>query len=221
MILLDTNVVSELMKVTCDPRVVQWLDAQRDSDLVTSAVTVAEIRLGIELLPDGKRKSSLAQRAEVALGSLAASTVSFDGLAAREFATIAAARRKLGRPIGYPVLGCLGARVLGCSGARRSANERWPDSESGEQDPCVIMKMVGDNMMMRTQITLDKREYELVKREATALGVSVAEFVRRAIRLGLPPSGQKAPWMRYAGLVESGNPRSSQTVDEVVYGSKD
>ncbi|OFW38400.1 MAG: hypothetical protein A3J29_14040 [Acidobacteria bacterium RIFCSPLOWO2_12_FULL_67_14b] len=102
MILLDTNVVSELMKVTCDPRVVQWLDAQRDSDLVTSAVTVAEIRLGIELLPDGKRKSSLAQRAEVALGSLAASTVSFDGLAAREFATIAAARRKRGRPIGYP-----------------------------------------------------------------------------------------------------------------------
>ena len=71
MILLDTNVVSELMKVTCDPRVVQWLDAQRDSDLVISAVTVAEIRLGIELLPDGKRKSSLAQRAEVALGSLA------------------------------------------------------------------------------------------------------------------------------------------------------
>ena len=37
---------------------------------------------------------------------------------------------------------------------------------------------------------------------------------------GLPPRGQ-APWMRYAGLVESGNPRSSQTVDEVVYGSKD
>ena len=74
--------------------------------------------------------------------------------------------------------------------------------------------------MIRTQISLDRRDYELVKREARALGISVAEFVRRAIRLGLPAKSQ-APWMRYAGLVESGNPRSSRTVDEVVYGSKD
>jgi len=74
--------------------------------------------------------------------------------------------------------------------------------------------------MIRTQISLDPREYRLVKREALALGISVAEFVRRAIRRGLPARGQ-APWMRYAGLVESGNSRSSQTVDEVVYGSKD
>jgi hypothetical protein len=74
--------------------------------------------------------------------------------------------------------------------------------------------------MIRTQITLDATEYELVKAEAKALGISVAEFVRRAIRHGLPARGQ-APWMKYAGLVESGNPRSSQSVDEVVYGSKD
>lgn len=81
------------------------------------------------------------------------------------------------------------------------------------------MKINSDNMI-RTQISLDQQEYELVKREAKAMGISVAEFVRRAIRLGLPARGQ-APWMRYAGLVESGNPASSQTVDEVVYGSKD
>ncbi len=74
--------------------------------------------------------------------------------------------------------------------------------------------------MIRTQVSLDAREYALVKREAKSLGISIAEFVRRAIRRGLPARGQ-APWMRYAGLVESGNPRSSQTVDEVVYGSKD
>ena len=74
--------------------------------------------------------------------------------------------------------------------------------------------------MIRTQISLDKQDYELVKREAKAMGISVAEFVRRAIRLGLPAKGQ-APWMRYAGLVESGHPGSSQTVDEIVYGSKD
>ncbi len=74
--------------------------------------------------------------------------------------------------------------------------------------------------MIRTQVSLDKREYELAKKEAKALGISVAEFVRRAVRRTLPASG-KAPWMRYAGLVESGNPRSSQSIDEIVYGSKD
>jgi hypothetical protein len=84
---------------------------------------------------------------------------------------------------------------------------------------CVIIILDGDNMI-RTQISLDAREYEIVKREARNLGISVAEFVRRAIRRGLPVRSQ-APWMRYAGLVESGNTRSSETVDEVVYGSKD
>ncbi len=74
--------------------------------------------------------------------------------------------------------------------------------------------------MIRTQISLDADEYALVKKEAKVLGISVAEFVRRAIRNGLPARSQ-APWMRYAGLVESGDARSSQTVDEVVYGSKD
>jgi hypothetical protein len=74
--------------------------------------------------------------------------------------------------------------------------------------------------MIRTQISVDARDYALVKREAKLLGIPIAEFVRRAIRHGLPVRGE-APWMRYAGLVESGNPRSSQTVDEVVYGSKD
>ena len=74
--------------------------------------------------------------------------------------------------------------------------------------------------MIRTQISLEEREYILAKKQAKALGISVAEFVRRAIRQVLPPPG-KAPWMRYVGMVESGNPRSSQTIDEVVYGSKD
>lgn len=74
--------------------------------------------------------------------------------------------------------------------------------------------------MIRTQVSLDRQEYELAKKEAKALGISLAELVRRAVRRALPASG-KAPWMRYAGLVESGNPHSSQSVDEIVYGSKD
>jgi hypothetical protein len=74
--------------------------------------------------------------------------------------------------------------------------------------------------MIRTQITLDEQEYAMAKQEAKALGISVAELVRRAIRQVLPSRGS-APWMRYAGLVESGNPRSSQSIDDIVYGAKD
>lgn len=74
--------------------------------------------------------------------------------------------------------------------------------------------------MIRTQISLNKQEYALAKKESKSLGISVAEFVRRAVRDKLPPSG-KASWMRYAGMVESGDPRSSQSIDEVVYGTKD
>ncbi len=74
--------------------------------------------------------------------------------------------------------------------------------------------------MIRTQVSLDEQEYKQAKREAAALGIPVAEYVRRAIRRALPPS-RRPPWMRYAGLVESGNSRSSQTVDDVVYGGKD
>jgi hypothetical protein len=81
------------------------------------------------------------------------------------------------------------------------------------------MKALDDNMI-RTQISLDDREYALAKKEAAALGISVAELMRRALRDVLP-ANQSAPWMRYAGLVESGDSRSSQSIDDVVYGSKD
>jgi hypothetical protein len=74
--------------------------------------------------------------------------------------------------------------------------------------------------MMRTQISLDEGEYALVKKEAKALGISVAELVRRAVRQSVPVRGQ-APWMRYAGFVESGNSTSSQSIDDIVDGSKD
>jgi hypothetical protein len=74
--------------------------------------------------------------------------------------------------------------------------------------------------MIRTQISLEEREYRLAKKEARSLGISVAEFVRRAVSSALPAPNQ-SPWMRYAGMVESGRPDSSQTVDDIVYGSKD
>ena len=83
----------------------------------------------------------------------------------------------------------------------------------------VIIDLIGDNMI-RTQISLDEREYALVKKEANALGISIAELIRRAVRQMLPAQRQ-SPWMRYAGFVESGNANSSQSIDDIVYGSKD
>ena len=76
----------------------------------------------------------------------------------------------------------------------------------------------GDNMI-RTQVSLDEVEYKLAKREAAARGISVAELVRQAVRQALPPPG-RAPWMRFAGFIESGNRDSSRQIDEIVYGPK-
>lgn len=78
---------------------------------------------------------------------------------------------------------------------------------------------MGDNLI-RTQISLEKQQYELAKIQAAALGISVAEFIRRAVREQLPVPG-KGTWMKYAGFVESGDPRSSQSIDDRIYGVKD
>ena len=74
--------------------------------------------------------------------------------------------------------------------------------------------------MIRTQVSLEAREYSLAKKEARTLGIPVAEFVRRAVRQALPARGEGA-WMRFAGLVESGDPNASRSIDDVVYGRKD
>ena len=74
--------------------------------------------------------------------------------------------------------------------------------------------------MIRTQISLDKHEYAEAKAAAQSLGISVAEFVRRAVREALPPRGE-GPWMKFAGFVETGKSHSSRSIDQIVYGQKD
>lgn len=74
--------------------------------------------------------------------------------------------------------------------------------------------------MVRTQISLSEEEYEAAKQEAQRLGISLAELLRRSLRSALPADDSR-PWMRYAGMVESGDKNSSQRIDEVVYGHKD
>ena len=74
--------------------------------------------------------------------------------------------------------------------------------------------------MIRTQVSLSEQEYEDAKKEAQRLGISLAELLRRSLRTVLPVDTEK-PWMAYAGMTESGDPESSQRIDEVVYDHKD
>jgi len=74
--------------------------------------------------------------------------------------------------------------------------------------------------MIRTQISLSEVEYEAAKREASRLGISLAELLRRSLRTMLPADESK-PWMKYAGMIETGDPEASQKIDDVVYGQKD
>jgi hypothetical protein len=100
MILLDTNVVSELMRPVPDLGVVAFLDSYPESDVWISAVTVAEICMGIALLPDGKRKDILYAAAEKMFAEdFYGRCLPFDCEAGREYARIIKARREKGRPV--------------------------------------------------------------------------------------------------------------------------
>jgi predicted nucleic acid-binding protein len=59
LILLDTNLIAEPLRVAPDPRVIEWMDAQAMETLFLSAITVAELRAGVALLPAGRRRSAL------------------------------------------------------------------------------------------------------------------------------------------------------------------
>ncbi len=100
MILLDTNVLSEMMRPAPDPLVERWLSAQPDASLFISAITEAELRYGAALLPGGKRRSALmAEISGMLEEDFNGRILSFDSLAAQAFAVIAADRRQAGRPI--------------------------------------------------------------------------------------------------------------------------
>ncbi|MCY4384279.1 MAG: type II toxin-antitoxin system VapC family toxin [Nitrospinae bacterium] len=100
MVLLDTNVVSDLMHVSPNPAVLAWIDNQPSRQLYVTAVTESELRTGIAYLPEGARRKGLLDAVERTLDELFADRVlPFDSSAARAFAEVAAARRAAGRPI--------------------------------------------------------------------------------------------------------------------------
>lgn len=74
--------------------------------------------------------------------------------------------------------------------------------------------------MIRVQISLPDEEHQAATAEAARLGISLAELLRRSLQSVLPVDEAK-PWMRYSGMVASGDSDSSQTLDDLMYGNKD
>lgn len=99
MIVLDTNVVSELMRPEPASTVLAWLREQPGDDLYTTAITVAEIRYGIARLPDGRRRAALDQAAREIFAAFPDQVLAFDLAAADAYTDVVAHRDDLGAPI--------------------------------------------------------------------------------------------------------------------------
>jgi predicted nucleic acid-binding protein len=125
MIILDTNVLSEFMRPRPAPVVLTWAANYPATDLFTTAITEAEIFLGIELLSKGKRREGVRAAAEAMfVEDLAGRVLGFDSEAARVYSRIAAERRSLGKPISHADAQIAAiARVRGAKLATRDVSD--------------------------------------------------------------------------------------------------
>lgn len=97
MIILDTNILSAVMREVPDPIIVEWLDSQPTESIWTTAITVFEIRLGLAILEKGKRRPKLEHTFQLALKEvLEGRVLPFDEPSAIASAEIAATRRRKG-----------------------------------------------------------------------------------------------------------------------------
>jgi predicted nucleic acid-binding protein len=116
MIILDTNVVSALMRKNADAAVTEWLDRQPPESIWTTAVTVFEVHFGLELLTHDRRRRQLEDAFARALNDdLEGRVLPFEQIAAREAALIDARLRRNGRPIQIR-----DAQIAGITAARRA-----------------------------------------------------------------------------------------------------
>jgi len=103
MIILDTNVVSELMKSQPEARVDAWIKRQFRDNVFLTSVTLAEIFYGTERMDASKRKATLMSKMEALLVvEFAGQVLPFDEAAARQYGVIVSARQRMGRPIQMP-----------------------------------------------------------------------------------------------------------------------
>lgn len=100
MIILDTNVVSELLRPEPEPRVERWLSEQDGLSVYLAAISEAELRYGLAVMPSGKRRTALTDAVDRILREdMAGRILPFDSAAAQSYAIIASTRRAAGRPI--------------------------------------------------------------------------------------------------------------------------
>ncbi|MEQ1949499.1 MAG: type II toxin-antitoxin system VapC family toxin [Bryobacteraceae bacterium] len=99
MILLDTNVISELLKPQASGAVLLWLDAQPRSTVCLSVISQAELLRGVMHLPEGRRKREIGTAVEQMLATFQGRLLPFDESAARAYAEVVSDRRVAGRPI--------------------------------------------------------------------------------------------------------------------------
>ena len=103
MIILDTNVISEMMRPAPAPGVVAWLNEQDASRLFLTAVTVGEIRYGLRVLPVGRRRRGSEEGFErILAAAFAGRILPFDGAAANRYGELMGSRKEIGRPLGLP-----------------------------------------------------------------------------------------------------------------------
>jgi len=99
MIVLDTNIVSQHSKPAPDAKVREWMNTHEEGELLITAITVAELRYGVAIMDDGRKKMVMARNVDETLEQFAGVCLAFDGVAAEEYALIVASRRAAGRPI--------------------------------------------------------------------------------------------------------------------------
>jgi predicted nucleic acid-binding protein len=128
---LDTNVISELMKRVPANRVTTWIAAQPATSLYTTSITQAEILHGIMLLPSGRKRSALEAAADAMFREdFAGRILPFGSDAAHAYARIAADRRRLGRPISH-----FDAQIAGIA---RSAGAAIATRNVTDYDSCDV-----------------------------------------------------------------------------------
>ena len=99
MIVLDTNVLSALMRQTPDTKVIAWLDKQSRTSVWTTSVTMLEIRFGLQIMATGQRRSRLLEAFEALLEKMGHRVAPFDDEAAAQAADLMASRQRKGRPV--------------------------------------------------------------------------------------------------------------------------
>jgi toxin FitB len=124
MIILDTNVVSELMRSEPAPSLASWIRHRDRRELRTTAITLAEVRYGIARLPDGRRKQVLLAAADEVFSAFADQVMPVDTAAADHYAVIVSSRERAGRPIaGFDALIAAVCRSQGAALATRNASD--------------------------------------------------------------------------------------------------